>query len=163
MCCQNVALKFTNQSKHIRVLSCRYSRVWDFWRSLLIFVREVWLTFTFNFNFNKTICHISVPKASKFLSVVKTTDLFGAISLLYATIVPVGKFSIMKNSWFRMKNSCLNWISFKLLHRRRHSTTHNIYSGCNIQFNLNHCQFRFQYVSGKLKFLHINIFHFYQF
>lgn len=35
--------------------------------------------------------YISDSNISKFLGVVKSTELFGAISLLYATVVPVGK------------------------------------------------------------------------
>lgn len=35
--------------------------------------------------------NISAPDTTKFLVSIKTTDLFGTISLLHSTIVPVGK------------------------------------------------------------------------
>ena len=54
----------------------------------------------------KKIHSFPESSASKLLTVVKSTELFGTISLLYATIVPVGMYcfgSQNKKSEFKMK------------------------------------------------------------
>lgn len=38
-----------------------------------------------------TCASIAGPDVTKFLATVKSTELFGSVSLLYATIVPIGK------------------------------------------------------------------------